>query len=88
MKHFLQSGWQRRLMTGSLVLALAGCGSHHAAELASAQAQVQRIADDLDRKTTETGVYIRVDDGEIKETDPLENTHPRCLFARRHRRNG
>jgi hypothetical protein len=55
-------------LAGSLVLALAGCGTDNSAERATAQ--VQRIADDLDRRTTETGVYIRVDDDEFKETDP------------------
>lgn len=35
-----------------------------------AQAQVRRIAEDLDKQTTETGVYIRVAEDEIKEKDP------------------
>lgn len=46
----------------------AGCGDDRSRERANAQ--VQRLADDLDAKTTETGVYIRVKQGEIKETDP------------------
>lgn len=35
-----------------------------------AEAQVRRIAADLDKRTTEAGVYLRVEEDEIKETDP------------------
>jgi hypothetical protein len=46
----------------------AGCGDDRSRE--KAEAQIQRLADNLDAKTTETGVYIRVKEGEIKENDP------------------
>ncbi len=46
----------------------AGCGDNHSRE--RAEAQIQRLADDLDAKTTETGVYIRVKADEVKEIDP------------------
>lgn len=35
-----------------------------------ATAQVERIAADLDRRTTDAGVYVRARPGEIKELDP------------------
>ncbi len=58
-----------------LILALCGLATFAGCEtqqqrIDSATAQVQRLADDLDRRTTDTGVYIRAQDGEIKETDP------------------
>jgi hypothetical protein len=46
----------------------AGCADDRSRE--KAEAQIQRLADGLDAKTTETGVYIRVKDGEVKERDP------------------
>jgi hypothetical protein len=45
----------------------AGC-SDHAAE--RARAQIERIADDLDTRTSATGVYVRIKADELKETDP------------------
>src|SRR5205085_5760550 len=47
-----------------------GAAAHAAGE--RAQAQVRRIAADLDSRTTETGVYIRVKENEIKEHDPWD----------------
>ena len=59
------------VIAGTLLCGVLGC-SDDAAERARerAAAQVQRIADDLDGRTTETGVYVRVKDADIKETDP------------------
>lgn len=55
-------------------LALGGCNDGQAkarrAAVEKAEAQVRRLADELDAKTTETGVYIRVEEGEIQEKDP------------------
>jgi hypothetical protein len=48
---------------------MAGCETQQQ-RIDAATAQVQRLADDLDRRTTDTGVYVRAKDGEIKETDP------------------
>lgn len=47
---------------------LAGCREF--ARIEQAEAQVRRIVADLDQRTTKTGVYVRVKDGEIKENDP------------------
>ncbi len=49
-----------------------GCGDDAArrAAIEQAQRQVARIVEDLDERTTESGVYIRVQEGEIKEQDP------------------
>jgi hypothetical protein len=44
------------------------------ADVIQAQAQVRQIVDELDKRTTETGVYIRVKDGEIDEKDPWGTT--------------
>jgi len=54
------------------VVLIAGCGDFAArrAAIEKAQAQVRRIAENLDKRTTETGVYIRVEEDDIKETDP------------------
>jgi hypothetical protein len=56
------------------LLLVAGCDNgaaeRTAREIEQAQSQVQRIAADLDKRTTETGVYIRVKEGDIKEDDP------------------
>ena len=50
-----------------LPLAAAGCRDR---AVERAQAQVHRIADDLDSRTTPAGVYVRVPKDAIKETDP------------------
>lgn len=49
-----------------------GCdgGAARRAEIEKAQRQVARIVEDLDQRTTGSGVYIRVQEGEIKEQDP------------------
>ena len=60
-------------MMSIIVLTLtAGCdnGAARRAKIEKAQAQVRRIAEDLDKRTTETGVYIRVKEDDIKEKDP------------------
>ncbi len=49
-------------------IALFGCGDSN--KDTQAESLVKRIADDLDKRTTSSGVYIRAKDGEIKETDP------------------
>ncbi len=56
----------------SVSVALFGCSDRAAqeAKITQAQAQVARIAEDLDRQTTEAGVYVRVKDGKVNETDP------------------
>lgn len=59
--------------TAILLMAFAtGCGNGAAvkSDTEKAQAQVRRIAEDLDKRTTETGVYIRLKEDDIKETDP------------------
>jgi len=43
-----------------------GCSDDRSRE--RAEAQIQRLADDLDARTTDTGIYIREDD--VRETDP------------------
>ncbi len=56
-----------------LVVAVsAGCdtGAARRAQIEQAEAQVARIVEDLDGRTTETGVYIRVEEGELGERDP------------------
>lgn len=59
-------------LVGTAVLLVAtGCGkSAKDKAVEDAQAQVRRMAADLDKRTTETGAYIRAKDGEIQETDP------------------
>ena len=64
-----------RYLGSMLVLvAVIGCDSGAArdrqAKIDAATAQVRRIAEDLDSRTTETGVYIRVKDHEMTEVDP------------------
>jgi hypothetical protein len=68
MKCVQQSFWLVAPAFIGFAFVVAGCADDHSRE--KAEAQIQRLADDLDSKTTETGVYIRVKDGEIKETDP------------------
>lgn len=56
-----------------LLMLAAGCGEQGEpprVRIEKAQAQVRRIAEDLDKRTTETGVYIRVKEADIKEIDP------------------
>src|SRR5262245_26019521 len=55
-----------------VALALIGCdnGAARREAIEKARAQVQRIVEDLDNRTTESGVYVRVKDDEIKESDP------------------
>ena len=68
MKAPLQSlGMIPAVVIGIVLCGVPGC-SDHSRERAAAQ--VQRIADDLDGRTTATGVYIRVKDADIKESDP------------------
>lgn len=56
-----------------LAVLIAGCGEKGEpprVKIDKAQAQVRRIAEDLDKRTTETGAYIRVKEADIKEIDP------------------
>jgi hypothetical protein len=53
-----------------LLLVIISNGCSNSAEYDRAQAQVQRIVDNLDRRTTATGVYVRVNIDEVKEIDP------------------
>jgi hypothetical protein len=59
-----------------LVLPLiSGCdfGAARRAEMAKvekAETQVRRVAEELDRRTTEADVYVRAKEGDIKERDP------------------
>src|SRR5258708_5039585 len=55
------------LFLTTILFATGGCSDH---SLDRATAQVQRIADELDARTTAAGVYVRAKDGEIKENDP------------------
>jgi hypothetical protein len=68
MKPIHQSFYRAALAFVGVAVFSAGCGDDRSRE--KADTQVQRLADDLDAKTTETGVYVRAKEGEIKETDP------------------
>jgi hypothetical protein len=56
----------------AIFVVVAGCdnGAAKRAIIERAQAQVRRISADLDKRTTETGVYVRTKEDEIKEEDP------------------
>ena len=60
------------LLPIAIVIIMSGCdnGAARRAATQKAQAQVGRIAEELDKKTTLTGSYIRVEENAIKETDP------------------
>lgn len=60
--------WNSIILTVISVTQLAGCRDF--AKIEQAEAQVGRIVADLDQRTTKTGVYVRVKDGEIKQNDP------------------
>src|SRR6478609_5446318 len=64
-------GIGRAVIAGVLLFGLLGCRDP-AAERARERAEtlVQRIADDLDGRTTATGVFVRAKDADIKDTDP------------------
>jgi hypothetical protein len=47
-----------------------GCETKTARQLKLAQAQVQRVTEELDSNTTATGTYIRTDAKDLKEIDP------------------
>jgi len=58
-----------------LLMLVAGCDQGEpprvkADKIEKAQSQVRRIAEDLDKRTTETGAYVRVKGADIKEIDP------------------
>lgn len=53
-----------------IFLSAIGCNGAAQRAVEQAEAQVKQIAADLDARTTETGVYVRVKEGEIKENDP------------------
>jgi len=60
----------------AVVTVIVGCGDGAARQRAidSARAQVKRLAAELDERTTESGVYIRVRADEIQEKDPWSTT--------------
>ena len=60
------------LLAAVCAVSLTGCPDFNGrrAAIERAQTQVRRIAADVDRRTTETGVYVRVKAGDINETDP------------------
>ena len=69
MTHFMNRAFCRAILMIAMAMpSVSGCNS--IAELERAERQVRRIVAELDRRTTPTGVYIRVQDGELKETDP------------------
>lgn len=53
-----------------VVSTVAGCANKNQERIDRAAAQVQRLAEKLDSQTTDAGVYVRVDDKDVKETDP------------------
>ncbi|MEZ6090041.1 MAG: hypothetical protein R3C05_18845 [Pirellulaceae bacterium] len=62
---------QGRFLVCVLAVFTSGCGNatlHR--EIEQAQAQVRRIVAELDQRTTETGVYVRIKDDDIVEIDP------------------
>ncbi|QDU29893.1 hypothetical protein ETAA8_50090 [Anatilimnocola aggregata] len=65
------AGWHLRL--SALILTsfvLAGCAKNEPRRAALAQTQVERLAQELDQKTDKAGVYVRVDEKDVRETDP------------------
>ena len=64
------------ILSVSLLACFTGCENRAAlqqawrAAIEKAEAQVERIAEELDKRTTEAGVYVRVKDGEVNEKDP------------------
>lgn len=55
-----------------LLFLAAGCGNPIARQEAidKTKAQVSRIAEELDKRTDKAGVYVRVEEGDLKERDP------------------
>jgi hypothetical protein len=47
-----------------------GCADNTQQQIDRAAAQVQRMAEQLDSRTTDAGTYVRVDPKDVKETDP------------------
>lgn len=60
------------LLSVAALLFAAGCNTPLTQQAAvdKAEAQTARLAEQLDQKTTATGAYIRVRDGDIRENDP------------------
>ena len=58
----------RWFAAAGLMITLVGCGSQQD-RIDRTQAQIHRVTEDLDKRTTETGVYIRIDDKNLGETD-------------------
>lgn len=57
----------------TFTLVFAGCNQERKKDdkrSEKAQSQVRRVAQELDKKTTETGSYVRVEEGELDEKDP------------------
>lgn len=61
-----------RLILAVLLLCGPGCdfGMTRRVEIDKAENQVKRLAEDLDKRTTKTGAYIRAKKDEIQERDP------------------
>ncbi len=49
---------------------LVGCADNTQQNVERATAQVQRLTEQLDGRTTEAGAYVRVEDKDVKEVDP------------------
>lgn len=61
------------LLVAIFLFSIMGCDTAaRQAAVEKAQAQVRRIAADLDKKTTASGVYVRANEDEIKEIDPWD----------------
>jgi len=58
------------LCAAIVLVGFVGCASKTQEQIDRATAQVQRLTEDLDRRTTDDGVYLRVDEKDINETDP------------------
>ncbi|MGD9722563.1 MAG: hypothetical protein AB7O59_14625 [Pirellulales bacterium] len=57
-------------LAAAMLLPLAGCADNSQQQLERATAQVERLAEELDTRTTDTGIYIRAKANDIQETDP------------------
>jgi hypothetical protein len=71
----MKTSWELILAgawAAALGLVVLGCdnGAARREMVERAESQVRRIAADLDKKTTDAGVYLRVKEDEIKEADP------------------
>lgn len=53
-----------------VAVSLSGCGDNQQLKIEQAQSRVSGLAEELDQNTTDTGVYVRIDEDEIKDIDP------------------